>query len=163
MALLSRWLAPAVLATGLGLAGFAPTAAHAQSGDELVRVIVDVADVIMRGGQPYYRHGNYGYNDRLVVVRDRYGRPVYYRQAPRTGYYDYRTRYNTPRYTTPRYTSQRTRCNKNGKCKVEYYDPRYDRRHDDRYSRWDNRHNRWHDRNDRRYDDRRSWRARHDD
>lgn len=154
MALLTRWLAPAVLATGLGFAGFAPTAAHAQSGDELVRVIVDVADVIMRGGQPYYRHGNYGYNDRLVVVRDRYGRPVYYRQVPRTGYYDYRTRYGTPRYT-----SQRTKCNKHGKCKVEYYDPRYDRR----YSRWEDRHDRWHDRNDYRYDDRRRWRGRYDD
>jgi hypothetical protein len=152
MTLLSRWLAPAVLATGLGVAGFAPTAAHAQSGDELVRVIVDVADVIMRGGQPYYRNGHHGYDDRLVVVRDRYGRPVYYRQVPRGGYYDDRARYDAPRYG-----SHRTRCNKHGKCKVEYYDPRYDRRNDYGYSRWGD-HRRHHG-----YEDRRYWRGRYGD
>lgn len=150
MNLLSRWMAPALLATGLGVAGFAPTAAHAQSGDELVRVIVDVADVIMRGGQPYYRHGNHGYNDRVVVVHDRYGRPSYYRHVPRGGYYDHRARYDTPRYG-----AHRTRCNKHGKCKVEYYDPRYDRRNDYGYSRRDG-YRRYHD------DDRR-WRGRYGD
>lgn len=143
MAVLSRWMAPAVLAAGLGVAGFVPAAAHAQGGDELVRVIVDVADVIVRGGQPYYRHGNYGYGDRLVVVRDRYGRPVYYRQVPQP-------RYHHGGYA--RHDLQRTRCNKHGKCKVEYYDPRYDRRHG-----YDHRDHR----DDRRYysyDDRRRWR-----
>lgn len=142
MALISRWLAPALLATGLGVAGLAPTSAHAQSGDELVRVIVDVADVIMRGNQPYYRHGSYGYDDRLVVGRDRYGRPVYYRQVRQP---DYRAGYG---YDRPdRYAARRTKCNKHGKCKVEYYDPRYDRRRHDGYygRRYD----------DRRYDDRR--------
>lgn len=145
MALMSRWLAPALLATGLGVASLAPMNARAQSGDELVRVIVDVADVIMRGNQPYYRHGNYGYNDRLVVVRDRYGRPVYYRQVPNP---NYRAAYGYD-YGRDRHDVRRTKCNKHGKCKVEYYDPRYDRRHDRAY--YDR------GRYDRRYDDRRHY------
>ena len=86
MATLSRWLAPAVLAVGLGLVALSPAPARAQSGDDLVRVLVDVADVVLRGGTPYYRNGDYGYDDRLTVSRDRYGRPVYYRNMPR----DYR-------------------------------------------------------------------------
>jgi hypothetical protein len=149
MALISRWLAPALLAGGLGVAGLVPTNAHAQSGDELVRVIVDVADVIMRGNQPYYRHGSYGHDDRLVVGRDRYGRPVYYRQAPHPNYRaGYGYGHERDRYARDRYDTRRTRCNKHGKCKVEYYDPRYDRRYDRAYydrGRYD----------DRRYDDRR--------
>jgi hypothetical protein len=149
MAVFPRWLVPALLATGLGVAGFTPAPAQAQSGDELVRVIVDVADVIMRGGQPYYRHGNYGYNDRLVIVRDRYGRPVYYRQAHHAGYDPYRSSYRP-------HVTQRTRCNRNGKCKVEYYDPRYDRRH---HYRDDYHHNYRYSR----HDDRRRWRGRYDD
>ena len=52
---LTRLLAPTVLAAGLGLAALAPSPARAD--DDLVRVIVDVADVIYHGGQPYYRHG----------------------------------------------------------------------------------------------------------
>ncbi|MFC0676793.1 hypothetical protein ACFFGH_02860 [Lysobacter korlensis] len=150
MAMIPRWLAPAVLATGLGIAGLSPAPAHAQSGDELVRVIVDVADVIMRGDQPYYRHGNYGRDDRLVVSRDRYGRPVYYRQSP------YADRYPTGYgygYGDDRRDVRRTKCNKHGKCKVEYYDPRHDRRNDRAYYRDDRRryevaHERWHDRYD---------------
>lgn len=147
MSPMSRWLMPALLAGGLGVAGLAPTAAHAQSGDELVRVIVDVADVIMRGNQPYYRHGNYGHDDRLVVVRDRYGRPVYYRQARSP---DYRGAYGYG-YGRDRHDVGRTKCNKHGKCRVEYYDPRYDRRHGRaRYDGYYDR-GRYHDR----YDDRR--------
>ena len=133
MITLPRWLAPAVLATGLGIAGFTPTPAQAQ-GDDLVRVIVDIADVVLRGGQPYYRYGDYGYDDRLIVSRDRYGRPVYYRQVPshvRSGppygnAYGYHRNRGYPVTGT-----QRTKCNKNGKCTVTYYDPRQDR--DDRY------------------------------
>ena len=87
MATLSRWLASVAIAAGLGMAALTPTPARAD--DDLVRVIVDVADVIHRAGQPYYRYGNYGYNDRLIVVRDRYGRPVYYRQVPRSYYSSY--------------------------------------------------------------------------
>lgn len=148
MALMSRWLAPALLATGLGVAALAPTSAHAQSGDELVRVIVDVADVIMRGNQPYYRHGAYGHDDRLVVARDRYGRPVYYRQVPNP---NHRAAYGYG-YGRDRHDLRRsTKCNKHGKCKVEYYDPRYDRRHD--RARYDGYHGRG--RYDDRYDDRR--------
>ena len=83
---LTRFLAPAVLAAGLGAAALAaPAPAQAQS-DDLVRVLVNVADVVMRGNQPYYRYGDYGYNDRLIVQRDRYGRPVYYRSVPRVAY-----------------------------------------------------------------------------
>lgn len=86
-ALASRLLAPIVLATGLGLAAMA-TAPTARAGDDLVRVIVDVADVIYHGGYPYYRNGpGYGYGERLVVVRDHYHRPTYYRYVPRTVVY----------------------------------------------------------------------------
>ena len=129
---IARWLAPAALATALGVAALVPAPAKAQSAD-LVRTLVDIADVAFRGGQPYYRHGDYGYNDRLVAGRDRYGRVVYYRVAdPRYGHDRY-DRYERDRYRTARYGysdrgARRTKCNANGKCKVEYYDARYDRR-----------------------------------
>ncbi|MGH8083976.1 MAG: hypothetical protein ACREPV_01695 [Lysobacter sp.] len=150
MTILSRWLAPVVLAAGLG-GGMAmtPAPAHAQGGDDLVRVLVDVADVMFRSGTPYYSHGNYGHDDRLIVVRDRYGRPVYYRQV-RRGHDNYNRYRNYGQYRSHQVRS--SKCNKHGKCKVKYYDPRYDRdrydRHDrnDRY-RWQAR--RWRDRDDR--------------
>lgn len=91
MTILSRWLAPAVLAAGLGVGAMTPAPARAHD-DDLVRIVVDVADVIFRGGYPYYRHGPaYGYNDRLIVVHDRYRRPVYYRYVPRETYLRYRS------------------------------------------------------------------------
>jgi hypothetical protein len=142
MMTLSRYLAPAVLATSLGIAAVAaPAPAQAQS-DDLVRELVNVADVVMRGNQPYYRYGDYGYDDRLVAQRDAYGRPVYYRYVDRDDY----NRMNTYNRSGPPYGNaygynrnrgypvtgvQRTKCNKNGKCTVTYYDPRADR--DDRY------------------------------
>lgn len=126
---LSRYLAPAILAASLGLAGIAaPAPAQAQSGD-LVRVLVNVADVAMRGNQPYYRYGNYGYNDRLIAQRDRYGRVVYYRNVPRAQYrsgppygnaYGYRNQ-------RPVAAARKVKCNKHGKCTATYYDPRNDR------------------------------------
>ena len=136
MTLLPRWLAPAVMAAGIGAAAFAPGVAHAQSND-LARVIVDVADVLMRGGQPYYRNSDYGHEDRLVMGRDRYGRPVYYRTVPQQNYYGrapqrdyYRSvpQGNAYGYYRNAPQARRGKCNKHGKCKVEYYDPRYDRR-----------------------------------
>ncbi len=84
----SRWLAPIVLAAGLGIAAMTPGTARAD--DDLVRVLVNVADIVYRSGQPYYRHGDYGRYDRVVVVRDRYRRPAYYRYVPRDYYVDYR-------------------------------------------------------------------------
>ena len=129
---LSRYLAPAVLAASLGVAAVAaPAPAQAQS-DDLVRVLVDVADVVLRSGQPYYRYGDY-------------------RQGPPYGNaYGYQRNRGYP------VTGQRNmKCNKHGKCKVEYYDARYDRdgRHRygnvryDNYGRWwDGR--RWRDRDD---------------
>lgn len=90
MQIMTRWLAPAVLAAGLGFGAMAPAPAQAQ--DSLARVLVDVADVVFNGGAPYYRYGNYGPDDRLVVGRDAYGRPIYYRQVPyayRNGDRDY--------------------------------------------------------------------------
>lgn len=156
MATISRWLAPAVLAVGLGAAAIAPLPAMAQSGDNLVRVLVDVADVVLRGGVPYYRNGDYGYDDRLVAGRDRYGRVVYYRMVPRDGYRAGPPYGNANGYYRngpgSRATAGRvSKCNKHGKCKVEYYDPRYDRdgrygydrdrRYDGRYDpRYDNRY-----------------------
>jgi len=137
MDILSRWLAPAVVAATCGMAAFFPAPARAQAGDDLVRVLVDVADVVLRGGVPYYRYGDYGYDDRLIVGRDRYGRPAYYRQMPQGYSYmgDYRYGHNGDVAGT-----QQVKCNSNGKCKVTYYDPRYDRRYrpyDNRYYRYD--------------------------
>lgn len=131
---LARLLAPALLATGLGLAALAPSPARAS--DDLVRVIVDVADVIYHGGQPYYRNGpGYGYGDRLVVVRDHYHRPTYYRYVPRTVYYRAPPRghaYGYYRNPPPRYVRYVDR------------DDRYDRH--DRYDRYDRRdRDRWDD------------------
>ena len=82
MPVIARWIAPLALAFGLGAASLMP--APARASDDLVRVIVDAADVILRGGAPHYRHG--GYDDRLIVERDRYGRPVYYRCRAEGGF-----------------------------------------------------------------------------
>lgn len=160
MTMLSRWLAPAVLATGLGVAGLSPAPAQAQDADDWVRVIVDVADVIYRSGHPYYRYGDYGYGDRLVVVHDRYGRPTYYRNVPR-GY-----RAGPPSGKAHGYwrngpgSRDTVRCDNRGRCTSKYYDARYDRRYDNRY---DNRY--YGDRYDRRdrYWDGDRWRDRWDD
>lgn len=139
---LSRYLAPAVLAASLGLAAIAaPAPAQAQSSNEVVRVLVDIADVAMRGDTPYYRYGQYGYNDRLIAQRDRYGRIVYYRDVPRTQYRNhapYGNAYRDHRGRPVAVVNRNVKCNKHGKCKTTYYDPRhdrenYDRRHDRRW------------------------------
>lgn len=117
MSNLFRWLAPVALAAGIGLAALAPVPAHANDGDDLVRVLVNAADVIFSNGQPYYqddyRNNRRGYNNRLTVVRDNRGNPRYYRSSPR-------------------HNDRNVKCNKHGKCKVKatYYDPRYDRDRD---------------------------------
>lgn len=154
MTSLARWFAPVVIAAALGTG--ATFSAPARADDDLVRVIVDIADVVIRSGHPYYRHGGYGYGDRLIVSRDRYGRPVYYRMVPRGAdrygppygnAYGYRDR-GPHRYD--RY--QRSRCDSRGRCRVEYYDPRQDRRrYDDRYDYGYGYGDRHHDR--RRHDD----------
>ena len=161
MATLTRWLASTVFAAGLGMAALgAPAPVQAQDGDDLVRVIVDVADVIVRGGYPYYRYGDYGYNDRLRVEHDRYGRPVYYRYVPRY------SRSGPPYGNAYGYWRNQDRsnmkCDRNGRCTTRYYDPRYDRRYyDNRYYSYDRRR---YDRNDRyRYWDGRRWRDHDDD
>ena len=147
----ARWLAPLVLATGLGVAALIPKPAHAQD-DQWVRVIVDAADVVLRGGQPYYRYGGYRDSDRILVGRDRYGRPVYYRVVDRNhDRYSYRRhdrdddedwddddddqgdRHHRRHYRAvyPAYTddynptARRVTCNKSGNCTVTWYDPRY--------------------------------------
>lgn len=149
MTILSRWLAPTVLAAGLGFGAMTPAPVQAQ--DALTRVLVDIADVVINNGTPSYRYGN----DRLIVTRDQYGRPVYYRQVP----YGYNNRATYDRYGrriydqygrridySSRYSGNRAgppygnaygyyrngpgsrdyKCNKHGKCKS-----RYDSRHDD--------------------------------
>lgn len=127
---MTRWFAPVVFAAGLAVASLAPSSAHAQSHDQNVaRVIVDVADVIFRSGQAYDRRGRYGHDDLLVVVRDRYGRPFYYRSAPGRVSYGPRYRQQAPRLGN-------TRCDRRGRCTVTYYDAR----RDNRYSRWDHRY-----------------------
>lgn len=161
MTTLTRWMAPATLALALGF-GAATVPAPAQAQDALTRVLVDVADVVLRGGTPYYRHGNYGYDDRLIASRDRYGRTVYYRDMPRDAGYRNGPPYgNAYGYYRNGPGSQKQKCNKKGKCKVEYYDPRYDRE-GRRHARYDRQHDRWHDRHDDddRYWDGRRWRDR---
>ncbi len=124
----SRWLFPAALAAGLASLAIA---APARANDDLVRVIVDVADVVLRGDSAYYRNGHDGRDDRLTVSRDRYGRPVYYRTAPR---YSNVRRHAQPRYA-PAYVSRdrhvrgrnQTRCDRYGRCTTRYSDPRQDR------------------------------------
>ena len=153
MTLVHRWLATAALAAGLGMGAMSPTPAQAQDRYAAERVVVDLADVIFRGGHPYYRYGNnHGYDDRLIVVRDRYGRPVYYRQVPqyaRSGppygnaYGYYNNRYSD-RYSRT-YSQRRVSCDRRGNCVTRYYDPRYDNRYDNRY---------YNDRHDDRYEDR---------
>lgn len=164
MTTLSRWIAPAALALGFGF-GAATLPAPAQAQDDLTRVLVDIADVVIRGGTPYYRYGNNGYDDRLIVGRDRYGRPIYYRSVPRQAQYRNGPPYgNAYGYYRNGPGSRNMKCNRNGRCKVVYYDPRHDhdgRRHE--YARYDREHDRWHARNDRgRYWDGRRWRD-HDD
>ncbi len=158
MSTLSRWLAPAALAVGLGFGAMAP--AHAQAQDDLIRVLVEAADVVFRGSTPYYRQGNYGYNDRLVAQRDRYGRPVYYRSVPRSQYYGsnvhnngYGNNYNGRSYND---SNRRVKCNKHGKCKVEYYDPRYDNDGRNNHVRYDRNGRYWDGRQWRYSDDHRS-------
>ena len=173
---LSRYFAPAILAASLGLASVAaPAPAQAQSSD-LVRVLVSVADVVMRGNTPYYRNGDYGYDDRLIAQRDQYGRVVYYRNVPGSQYHGNNQQYGSNQYygsnqhygnnqppygnaygyyrNAPVTGSRAVKCNKHGKCKTQYYDPRYDR--DGRYGnnnvRYDRDDRRWEDRRDR-YDD----------
>lgn len=162
---IARWLAPVFAAALAAAAALAPAPAQAQSQSaDLVRTIVNIADVVFRGNQPYYRHGDYGRDDRLVMSRDRYGRPVYHRIGDRYGNrgfdgygnrgYDRYGRGGYDRYgrSAPPYgraygyygdrpqQQQRTRCGRDGRCRVEYYDPRHDRRrHDNRYNgygRW---------------------------
>ncbi len=155
MSFLARWLVPAALAGALGTGAL--FAAPARADDDLTRVIVDVADIVFRSGQPYYRYSD-GYNDRLIVESDYRGRPVYYRHQPRGNAYGYhRNRGNDSRsgfVRDPYGRYSRQRCDSRGRCRVEYYDPRYDRhgqnrdysyderREDDRY--WDG--HRLHDR-----------------
>ena len=150
MKTMTRWMAPTLLAAGIGIGALAvPQQAQAQ--DAMTRVLVDVADVILRGGQPYYRYGNYGPNDRLIVQHDRYGRPIYYRNVYRAGP-PYGNAYGY--YRNGAGSRDKVKCNKRGKCTVTYYDPRRDRdgyrddRRDDRYGY---------------YRDDRRWRDRYDD
>ncbi len=143
---LARWLAPAALAAALGAGALLPATARAD--DDLLRVIVDVADIVYRNGHPYYRHGGYGDDNRIIVERNRYGRPVYYRYVSRDRYRDgppYGNAYGYHRTRDGRYSRQR--CDSRGRCRVEYYDPRYDRSYGSRHDRyWDGR--RWRDHDD---------------
>lgn len=141
---LSRWLAPAVLAAAFGAASFAPAPAHAQSSYDVTRAIVDIADVAFRSGQPYYRYGQYGSNDRLIVSRDRYGRPVYYRVVRADRFDNAYGRGAPPHgraYGDYGHAPGQVKCNRHGKCKTRYYDPRYDRH--DRYGYDDRDDRRW--------------------
>ncbi len=144
--ILSRWGIATMLAAGLGMSVFVAAPARA-NGNDWVRVAVDIADVIYHSGQPYYRHGHgYGPRDRLVVVYDRYHRPVYYREvervvyrpAPRArGYVPvyYPVHHAAPRYDAYRYNARhdhRYRDSRRDHRRDDRYDARYDRRRDGR-------------------------------
>lgn len=157
MPVLLRWSAPLALAAGLGAIALAPAPAFAQNSDQLARVIVDVADVILRGDNAYDRRGEYRHDDRLIVSRDRYGRPVYYREVPR------HERAGPPYGNAYGYhgsapgQQKKIKCDSHGRCqakskgrhKQHYYDARYDTRYGER------RYSRHRDDDDRRRDDRR--------
>ncbi|MDO4708343.1 MAG: hypothetical protein Q4B94_00750 [Pseudomonadota bacterium] len=111
----NRWIAAIVLVIA-AVFTVPQTASAQQAQDEDVREYVDAAEVVMRGGQPYYRYSDAGHPERLRIERDPAGQALYYRVIGRDrGYY-------RPGYD--RYT----RCDSRGICRVEYYDPRYDRR-----------------------------------
>lgn len=147
MTALSRWLAPAALVFAIG-AGALVAPAPARAHDPLIRVVVDLGDVVFHAGRPYYRYGRYGDDDRLIVERDRFGRPVYYRYVDRDddGYragppyghaYGYRRHHD-------RYAYGRERCDRWGRCRIDYgpgygrgYDRDDDRDHDRRHWRDD--------------------------
>ncbi len=110
----------------------------AQASNSSKRIYVEIGDVAFQYGRPYYRH------DRrpLYVVHDHY-RPRYY-------YYDYRPSYHSGFVPSPYYSRDRhhgyrhgyhrgrdrSRCDYRGRCRQTnyYYDDRYDRRRDWRYS-----------------------------
>ena len=98
--------------------------APAQAADVQVRVLVDVADLVVRRGRPYYY--DEGYYRPVVVEYDRWRRPVYYRYGPPPRpvvVYRPAPHYHPP---VPRYRVS--------------YDPRHDR-----WDRDDRRHYRKHD------------------
>ena len=119
---LTRWCVPGLLAVGLAVAAVAPMPARAQSNEDLVRVIIDVADVVLRANQPYYR-GHY--DQPLHVSYDYRGRPTYYRMAPR------QVRRGPPAHAPAHgwraKHGNRARCDRRGRCNVSYYAPRQDR------------------------------------
>lgn len=57
-------------------------APHLHAQEFAPRMRVDIADVVFRDGVPYDRDGHFRDGDRLVVLRDAYGRPVFYRDVP---------------------------------------------------------------------------------
>lgn len=123
MSVTSRWLVSLVLAAGIGAAALAP--APARAGDDLVRILVDVADVVLRGSTPYYRHGSYGRHDRLIAVRDHRGRVTYYREVPRS----YRSVRRVPHYRPGPPPHARAWGHPTRRSAIRHYDVRYDRKH----------------------------------
>ncbi len=71
------WICAMLLSLGIVLL----LPARAQAADVQVRVLVDVADLIFRSGNPYYY--DRGHYHPVVVEYDQWRRPVYYRYAPR--------------------------------------------------------------------------------
>ncbi|RMH93398.1 hypothetical protein EBB59_05845 [Lysobacter pythonis] len=120
-------MAPTILAAGFGLGALAMSQ-QVQAQEPPTRVLVDIEDVILHDGQPYYRHGDYGLDERLIVEHDRHGRPRYYRVVD--------SHYGNPPYGNAygyyrNGQGSRARCNRNGKC--VWYTPRYDYRSDYRH------------------------------
>lgn len=132
MPLLSRWGIAVAMAAGLGMSTLVAAPARAQDKDDWVRVMVDIADVMYHAGQPYYRHGyGHGPQERLVVVYDRYQRPVYYRQVQRVAYRFPPRAYG---YAPVVYHAPQSG-HVHHRHKVRYDHPHRDSRHDDRRDR----------------------------
>lgn len=97
------------------------------SAQERAFVRVDADDVVVHDGQAYVSRG--GRYERVVVRRDQYGRPGYYRIVSRHRGYGYgyggQPYYDTEPYRAP---STRVDCSNGGNCTMYWYDPRYDRR-----------------------------------
>ena len=140
MKTLKALLGGTAIAMGLGFASLAPVPAQAQNSTvDLARVIVNVNDIVYRGGQPYYRYGSYGPEDRIIVVREG-SRNRYYRNVPRGNAYGY---YGHP--------SQTKQWNQNGKKSQK------DRKKWEKERR--KQANRYYSRGNDRYDDRRHGRG----
>lgn len=110
---LTRWMVPLVLVVGaLAVSG----QAKAQS-----QVAVKPADVVMRDGVPYYRHGDFSPEDRLYEVEEPDGRVVYYRATGERRVTSSRSGRAYPAYDYDDAPYSHVVCDSYGYCRTYYY------------------------------------------